>query len=831
MSEQRLPIHDVLDEILTSLERQHELVIEAPPGAGKTTIVPLALLGAGWLAGRRILVLEPRRLAARAAAHRMAELINEPVGMTVGYRMRLDTKVSASTRIEVVTEGVLTRVLLSDPSLADVGVILFDEFHERSLDADVGLALTRQARSLFRDVDPLRIVVMSATLDSERLQTHLDAPVIRSEGRRFPVETIFLGGGSRRDAIVDRVVAATVRALEKHPESSALVFLPGQSEINRVGSALRARVGPDVTVHPLYGNLSLEEQQAAIRPSGPGKRKAVLATNIAETSLTIDGVDIVVDSGLVRESVFDPATGMSRLATRNVSQASATQREGRAGRLRPGRCYRLWSHDRQDQLARHTDPEILKADLAPLALTLFDWGINDPGELEWLDAPPRGAWAQALELLTRLGALTDYTLTPHGRDLARVSAHPRVAQLLVTGDRLDARDTATAIAAYTSERDPMSGGADVRDRLEVIAGTAVPQDRHGGWARRMRTLAAQFARELPGRRDTGARDVAAADMPGLLLATAWPDRVARRRHSGGYQLANGRSAVLPERDRLGRSQWLAVAEVSGGDRRRHDTIRAAAPLNPELFDSHLAHLVSETSDAAWNKKAGRFEAETRREIGRLVLERAPLTKVPEGAREAALIGYIRDEGLRAVGWSDEHANWCARVELARASEREGFPDCSDAGLLDSLEDWLLPYLANVTHMNHLRKLKLGDILRARLDWQQQQRLDTLAPERLAVPSGSHVRIDYAQSPPVLAVKLQELFGVETTPTVGGGAVPVLIHLLSPAGRPLQITQDLAHFWRNGYAEVRKEMQGRYPKHPWPEDPLSAEPTRHTNRRK
>lgn len=846
MPEQRLPIHDVLDEILTALDARDELVIEAPPGAGKTTVVPLSLLGAEWLAERRILVLEPRRLATRAAAHRMADLLGEPVGHTVGYRMRLDTRVGPNTRIEVVTEGILTRMLLSDPSLADVGAVLFDEFHERSLDADAGLALTRQARTLFRDVDPLKLVVMSATLDAPELARYLDdAPVVRSDGRRFEVETVYRGaqgshgqqrgGASHRDNIVDQTVKVTLEALQASPDSSVLVFLPGQGEIGHAASGLRGRVEPNTEVRPLFGNLSQAEQQAAIEPCVPGTRKVVLATNIAETSLTIDGVDVVVDSGLVRESIFDPATGMDRLVTRNVSRASATQREGRAGRLRPGRCYRLWSRDRQGQLAPHSVPEILQADLAPLALTLLDWGIPDPSELEWLDPPPGGPWSQALDLLENLNAMTrdggSPRLTEHGRQLAKLATHPRIGQLLLTGAELGELETASAIAAFCSERDPVSSGADLRERIDIILGRSRPADRLAGWARRMRQLAGQFARDIRGRSAADAsRELQGDDVAGLLLAVAWPDRVARRRHSRGYQLANGRSAVLGDRDRLGKSQWLAVCEVSGGDKSRHDTIRAAAPLDPALFETHLAHLIRESTVAQWDKKAGRFMAESRQQIGKLIVERKALAELPQRAREAALLEHIRAEGLRVIGWSEEHANWCARVKLLRGAGQAQLPDCSEEGLLASLESWLEPYLANVTHMNHLKKLDLGKVLRARLDWKEQQTLDKLAPERLEVPSGSHIRIDYTQNPPVLAVKLQELFGMETTPAVAGDKVPVLIHLLSPAGRPLQITQDLVHFWRNGYAEVRKEMQGRYPKHPWPEDPLTATATRHTKAR-
>ena len=842
MSEQHLPIHDALVDILSALNTYDELVIEAPPGAGKTTVVPLTLLGAEWLGERKILLLEPRRLATRAAASRMAELLDEPIGQTVGYRMRFDTRVSANTRIEVVTEGVLTRMLLTDPSLADVGAVLFDEFHERSLDADAGLALALETRNLFRNADPLKLIVMSATLDAPELARYLgDAPVVRSEGRRFPVMTVYRGDSasgrrtppSRRSNIIDHSIKVALEALADNPDSSILVFLPGQGEINRVDNGLSGQVPPDTKVMPLYGNLSQTEQQAAIEPCAPGTRKVVLATNIAETSLTIEGVDVVVDSGLVREAVFDPATGMDRLVTRNVSQASAAQREGRAGRLRPGRCYRLWNRDQQEKFAKHSTPELLQADLAPLALTLLDWGIKDPAELKWLDAPPQGPWNQALDLLENLDAMTrdkgGARLTDHGKQLAALPAHPRIGQLLLTGAHFGETETAAAIAAFCAERDPVTGGADIRERIDIILGRTQPTDRLRGWTRRMRQLAGQFSRGIP-RNLTKEASLPTEDVAGVLLAVAWPDRLARRRHSRGYQLANGRSAVLGERDRLGNMQWLAVSDVSGGDKSRHDTIRTAAPVRAEMFETHLTHLLHESAVAEWDKKAGRFKAESRRQIGKLVIERKELKELPAGTREAALIRQIRSGSLRLIGWSDEHANWCARVELVRSAIEVDWPDCSEAGLLAALEIWLAPYLTHVSHMNHLKKLDLMSILKSRLDWSKQQTLDKLTPARLRIPSGSHISIDYAQNPPVLAAKLQELFGVETTPSIVGGKVPVLIHLLSPAGRTLQITQDLAHFWRNGYTEVRKEMQGRYPKHPWPEDPLTATATRYTKPR-
>jgi len=829
-----LPIEDCLEHLRQCLCERDEVVLEAPPGAGKTTIVPLALLDEPWLAGRKILMLEPRRIATRAAAYRMASLLGESPGETVGYRMRLESKTSRHTRVEVITEGILTRMLQQDPVLDGVGLVIFDEFHERNLDSDLALALCLQGRALFGDdagdnENPLKILVMSATLDSQVIAAALThAPLVKSEGRAYPVDVIY------------------GRARQSNPDSSVLAFLPGQGEIQRCSNALAEwmldRKISGVQLRPLFGHLSMEEQQHAIAPlSGKeaGDQKVVLATNIAETSLTIEGVDVVVDSGLAREARFDPSTGMTGLHTVKISNASSQQRAGRAGRTAPGKCYRLWSAEQQQQLSAHGTPEILSADLAPLALQLLQWGVDDPTELTWLDAPPRGPWQQAVDLLELLGAIERKSgvciLSAHGAAMAALAVHPRLAHLLLYGAASGCSRAAALLASLLSDRDPMSReGPDIGQRLDILSGEARCPSRYQGWAARTRQLAGQFEKQL-GKLKASRPELGfllkAEQMPGYLLACAYPDRIARRRHSGGYQLANGRSANLVGEHHLGKNRWLAVAEVSAMAGARGDVIRSAAALDEALFGSALQELVSDETIAQWDKQSSRFVAEEQQRIGALVLQRKPLDEVPAAAKRAALIDYLREQELRPLPWSNEHHQWCARVCLLRTvTGDDGWPDVSQQALLATLDDWLGPYLDKVKLLQNFKKLDLSVILHALLPWEQQQRLQQLAPPRLQVPSGSSIAIDYTQSPPVLAVKLQEMFGCEQTPTVAGGKVALLVHLLSPAGRPLQITQDLAGFWRSSYHDVKKEMKGRYPKHPWPDDPLVAIPTRKTRHR-
>ncbi len=826
-----LPVTNVIDDIRRVLRESDELILQAPPGAGKTTLVPLALLEEPWLAGQKILVLEPRRIAARNAAHRMAFLMGEKVGETIGHRMRMDTRVGPGTRIEVITEGILTRMLLTDPSLAGVGAVLFDEFHERSLDCDLGLALTLQGREIFREDHPLKVIAMSATLDSNALASLLTAEVVTSEGRQYPVEVSYTGPGRPRERIAERAVAVILQAIASHPGSSVLVFLPGQGEIHTVADALSARLTDrSIKIRPLYGNLSIEAQQDAIAPEPEGACKIVLATNIAETSLTIEGVDVVVDCGLAREPRFDPNTAMTRLQTVRISQASALQRAGRAGRLAPGHCYRLWSRDQQSQLAQHQAPEIANADLAPLALQLLQWGISDPAELKWLDPPPNGAWSQALTLLgSLLGAVNDgKTLTAHGTAMANIAAHPRLAHMILraTGEKA-MMSTACLLAAVLAERDPFTRtNPDMAYRLSILTGETACPGAQRGWLHRTKELARQFERGMPPAPDSGSSGFDDADVAGYLIACAYPDRIARRRHAGGYQLANGRSAGFEKQHQIGKSRWLAVAETGGVNRRQGDTVYSAATLNPELFDSALSHLVHDTTVAEWDEKAGRFTAERQRRIGNLVLASSQVEPDAKQKLEA-LLQVVRKRGVSMLPFTNDAIQLRARIALARRElPNHKWPDLSDER---DIAEWLGPFLGNVNKLSDFRKLDMLEIVRSQLTWDQSQTLDRELPERLQVPSGSRHRIDYTQTPPTLAVKLQEMFGATSTPAVAAGKVNLTLHLLSPAGRPLQITQDLAAFWSNSYGEVKKEMRGRYPKHPWPDAPGSATPTGKTKK--
>lgn len=844
-----LPIEAAIPELKQHLSGCHEVILEAPPGAGKTTVVPLALMDEAWLNGKKIIMLEPRRIAAKSAAYRMAQLLNEAVGQRVGYRMRLDTNVSKHTIIEVITEGILTRMLQQDPSLEAVGLVIFDEFHERSLDSDLALSLCLKGRELFRsdeDSQPLKILVMSATLDGEAISRLLDdAPIVRSEGRTFPVEVVYGQPSQPHECIVDRMVASLKQAIQESPGSSILAFLPGQGEIQRCNEALSRWLLDHhikgVHLRPLFGNLSIEAQQQAIAPlsgSEVNDQKVVLATNIAETSLTIEGVDVVVDSGLTREATFTPSTGMSGLRTVKISQSSSVQRAGRAGRLRPGKCYRMWSEGQQKQLMRQTPAEILKADLSPLALQLLQWGVNDPTELQWLDLPPNGAWQQAMDLLGRLGSVQvkkqQSVLTEHGQLMTHLAVHPRLAHCLLCGDAIGYPKLASQIASLLSERDPFSRDyPDINYRLEIVSSERGCSRKNQGWLYRMRQLVQQFENSLKSLKNNQpiVPLLQSDQRVAYLLACAYPDRIARRRHSGGYQLSNGRSASFLGNHALGNQQWLAVAEVSAGVGSKGDIIRSAAALDEGLFYSVLSDLVTLETSVDWDKKANRFIAEEQQKVGVLVLQRTRLNNVPIDAKRAALVDHIQKEGLRILPWKPEHYQWCARVSLLRTKVGvSDWPDVSDKELLASLDHWLAPYLDDVKSLQDFKKIHLGDVLNTMLSWEQQQQLNQLAPTRFLVPSGSSIAIDYKESPPVLAVKLQEMFGCEQTPTVANGKVSLLVHLLSPAGRPLQITQDLAGFWRSSYHDVKKDMKGRYPKHPWPDDPLVAVATRRTKKR-
>ncbi|MGK8438813.1 ATP-dependent helicase HrpB [Ectopseudomonas hydrolytica] len=841
-----LPIDALLPALRDALSARHEVVLEAPPGAGKTTRVPLALLDAPWLAGQTILMLEPRRLAARAAAERLASELGERVGETVGYRIRLDSKVGPNTRIEVVTEGILARRLQDDPALEGVGLVIFDEFHERSLDADLALALTLNGRAMFRGEGsgeaPLKVLLMSATLEGERLAALLgEAPVLRSEGRMFPVDIRWGAPFQPGEWIEPRVLQTVQQALADEP-GSLLVFLPGQAEIRRVaeqlGEALAGR--DDILLCPLHGELDLTAQRAAIEPAPAGTRKVVLATNIAETSLTIDGVRVVVDAGLARVPRFDPASGMTRLDTQRISRASATQRAGRAGRLQPGVCYRLWSQAQHEQLSAYSGAEILAADLAGLALQLLRWGVT-PQELSWLDVPPPAAYAQALDLLGRLGALDERgALNAHGQAMAELPSHPRIAHLLLRGQALGLGALACDLAALLSERDILRGsGADLHSRLALLSGESRATRSAQGGVQRARQLAKQFQGLLKGRPVIGA--VSDPEHPrwlGCLLAFAYPDRIAQQRRAGGadYRLANGRAAQFAEADALMKHEWLVVADLGSRQGQREERIYLAADLDPALFERELAEQVTTLEVLDWDEREGVLRAERQRKVGELVLERQALAALDEDTRSRALVGLVRRKGLELLPWTPDLRQWQARVALLRELDlqqqgQSEWPDLSDAALLASLEQWLTPFLGKVNRLSHFANLDLPAILQTLLPWPLPQRLDELAPRTLSVPSGSRIAIDYTENPPVLAVRLQELFGLAATPRIAGGRLGLKLHLLSPARRPVQVTQDLASFWANTYLEVKKDLKGRYPKHYWPDDPLIAEPTARAKPRK
>jgi len=845
-----LPIDEALPELRRALREHLSAVLTAPPGAGKSTVVPLVLLQEPWAAGKRILMLEPRRLAARAVAVRMAQTLGEEVGRTVGYRMRLDTRVSRETRIEVVTEGVLTRMLQSDPALEGVAAILFDEYHERSLQADLGLALTLDARE---SVAPeLRLLVMSATLEGAAVSRLLgDAPVITAHGRTCPVTTRYAGKGSPplpdigaargTQESLEAVTARIVRlALEEEP-GDVLVFLPGAREIHRVralleGSTAASGRAGDVRLLPLHGELSGEEQEAALTPGPPGSRRVVLATNIAETSLTIPGVRVVVDSGLVRRQRFDPATGMSRLETERISRASAEQRQGRAGRVEPGACYRAWSEGAQRSLAPFSPAEIVEADLTPLALELAGWGVRDAGTLRWLDPPPAAMLASARDLLARLEALdASGRITPHGREMTRLGVHPRLAHMLLRARRTGSLPLAADLAASLSERDLLRGtagarDADIRGRIEALRGESDPGGIDRAALHRARRSARELLRQLGA--DPKAPHASGSDAVGGLLALAFPDRIGRRRTGGDgrFTLTNGRGAHFSEPQALSRQELIVAVDLD--DRERDARIRLAAPVTREDIDRHMASHLVRSDSVEWNAREQAVLARRVLRLDSLVLEESALPEVPREEARTAMLEGVRRLGIGSLPWSREARSLQARVGFVRRLGAEAaWPDLADEALTAAIDEWLAPWLDGITRRDHLARIPLLDALLARLSWDERRELDGLAPTHLAVPSGSRVHIDYTdESAPAVAVRLQEVFGLEATPRIGGGRVPVTFKLLSPARRPVQVTRDLASFWRGSYAEVRKEMRGRYPKHYWPENPLEAEPVRGVRRR-
>ena len=838
-----LPIDAALGELAQALRGAGAAVLEAPPGAGKSTVVPLALLTEPWARGK-LLMLEPRRLAARAVAQRLAHNLGEAPGATVGYRMRLETRVSRATRLEVLTEGVLTRLLQEDPALEGVAAVIFDEFHERSLQADLGLALTLDARA---HLNPqLRVLVMSATLDGAAVARLIGAaPLIRVPQRGYPVTTCYLasgapllpGAGRGGDSPERRVTQLIARALREQP-GDVLAFLPGAREIRRVQALLEQAPGvPAASVLPLYGDLGEAAQRAALAPAAAGARKVVLATNIAETSLTIEGVRAVVDSGLVRRARFDPTTLMGRLETQRISRASAAQRQGRAGRTQPGVCYRAWGEGAHAALAAHTAPEILDADLAPLALELAAWGAQDAAALRWLDAPPPAQLASARELLLRLQALDGAgRISPHGRAMLRLPLHPRLAHLLLKARDLDLVPLGARLAALLSERDLLPSSperdADIRTRLEVLAGEGAAAAAARPAIERARRAARDLERHMGAAGGTATRVDAGAS--GLLLAFAYPDRIGRRRPGGEgrYALSGGRGAAFATPQALARAEFIVAVDVD--DLERDARILLAAPLARAQLETHFAAELRAEERVAWDAREQAVSARRTLRLGALVLEDAPLAELSAAAASAALLEGVRALGLEALPWDKETRALRARVAFVRAQAAEPaqWPDLGDAALLAGLEDWLAPYLAGVTRRAHFARVPLAQALRARLTHAQQRELAALAPTHLTLPTGTRVAIDYeGEGAPRAAVRLQEVYGLAATPLIGRARVPLTLVLLSPAQRPLQVTRDLASFWRGAYAAVRKDMRGRYPRHDWPEDPLHAAPTRGARRRR
>ncbi len=820
-----LPIDDLIPALREALRESGGAVLQAAPGAGKTTRVPLSLLAEPWLQGRRILMLEPRRLAARSAARHMATLTGQQVGELVGYRVRHETAVTSATRIEVLTEGILTRLIQADPTLDGVGLVVFDEFHERSIHADLGMALTLRTRALVRS--DLRILVMSATLDGGPVAALLrGVPVLTSPGRTYPVETRYrprrAGGRLEND-----VAGAVRKALSEEP-GDVLVFLPGAGEIRRTAELLHETVSADVV--SLHGNLSGEEQDRAIRPSPPGRRKVVLATAIAETSLTIEGVKVVIDAGLSRVPRFSVRSGMARLVTVRVSRASADQRRGRSGRLGPGVCYRLWSAQEDAALLPRSQPEILETDLTPLALELAVAGVASPAELSWLDPPPEAAFAEARSLLKQLGALdAEGGVTAHGRRLARLAMAPRLAHMVIRGSELGDRATACELAALLSERDLLQRAdgvpdSDIRTRIDLLRGVVSRSDVDRETLRRVkREVQACGGASRSG--STGDRLE-----PGVLLALAYPDRVAQRRAGGGerYLLRNGLGArVRPQA--LGAQEYLVAAELDG--RLPESEILLGAPISLGEIRSIFAADIAEESVVEWDPGAQAVRAVRRERLGAVVLREGALADPEPERMTDALLEGIRRTGVGCLPLSETAKGVRQRIEFLRRIDQE-WPDVSDLGLEARLSDRVRPYLAGLRRLEDLRRLDWTEVLLSGLSWERRAALDRLAPTHVTVPSGSRLPVDYADpAAPVLAVRLQEMFGERETPTVGGGAVPLTLHLLSPAGRPVQVTRDLAGFWRTTYFEVRRDLKGRYPRHHWPDDPLAATPTRRAKPRK
>lgn len=817
-----LPVGEIIPAVKKSLTDFSTLIIQAPPGAGKSTLLPLALLDEPWLKGKKILLLEPRRLATKSIAQRMSDLLGEELGQTVGYRIRFETCISTSTRLEVITEGILTRMLHQDNALEDVGMIIFDEFHERNLFSDVGLALSREVQQVLRE--DLRIVLMSATLDSEQLSRLLDAPVLQSKGRQYPVTVNYLQEVD--EYAIGEDAARQIIPLTKLHSGDFLVFLPGQGDIRKAEEVLRKSLPSDLVV-PLFGQLSFSEQQRAILPHPSGKRKIVLATDIAETSLTIEGVTVVVDTGFVKSNRFDPRSGLSKLELHRISKDSADQRSGRAGRLTAGHSYRLWTKGTQAQLAEFRTPELLEADLTSLVLDMLVWGKKDIRSMTWLNPPPISALVSAEQVLTAIEAIEQGQLTPHGKDLHQVPAHPRIAHMLLYAKKANLLPLATDIAAILEEKDPLASQSGVDLNLRIEGLRRFRGQVNGAFVfKKIDKVAGQYRKLF---------SVGPENLPvdpwatGLLLAYAYPERIAAARpgNNAQFQLANGKIAQLGHKDDLAHESWLAVSHLDARD--GMGKIWMAAPLNPK----DLIPMLKTKEVLEWDRKKGGLQSHAEIRIGAIILGNRPLPKVDPDQAVKLLLETLKEEGRFLLDWNESVLGLIARVRsLAIWHPEQDWPDWSVDFLCENAATWLEPYLIGLTKNEELKKLNIGQFLYHSLSFEQQQDLEKKAPSNLQVPSGSEIQISYQEdgSAPRLAVRLQELFGMIETPKVNEGRNPILIELLSPGYKPVQLTQDLKSFWTSGYFEVKKELKQRYPKHSWPEDPIKAVAVRGVKKR-
>ncbi|GGH19121.1 ATP-dependent helicase HrpB [Paenibacillus segetis] len=833
----QLPIDKVIPVLQEHLKNGSSAILLAEPGAGKTTRTPLQLLQEPWLAGQSILLLEPRRLAARSAAIYMAKQLGESVGEMVGYRIRSESRVSSRTRITVVTEGILTRMLQNDPALIGVGLVIFDEFHERSIHADLGLALALQSQQVLRE--DLRILIMSATLDPKPIAQLLGtSAVVQSQGRNYPVETRYSGSGLREpiEVTVERVIMS---ALNVH-QGSLLVFLPGAKEIRRVERRLAGNVPSDVILAPLFGALSQVEQQRAIEAAPSGKRKVVLATSIAESSLTVDGVTVVIDSGLRRTSLFSPRTGMNRLVTTRAARDSADQRRGRAGRTAPGVCYRLWSESEDRALEERTPPEMLEADLTQLALEVAAWGAASPEELVWLDAPPVAPYGQAVQLLRQLGALDDqHRITEHGIKMNELGLHPRLAHMLLRAETLGLGRVACSLAALLEERDLFKGQVAGRD-CDMVSRLSMLMEHNGSMTspnsslassydvdpielRRILELSCQWEKVLSFGKSTNGTEQDWQRYCGLLISFAYPDRIARRRPDGRFLLRNGRGAVFTYQQPLGTEEYLAIAEVD--DQGSESVILRAASLGESDLNTFYREDLHEEKIVQWDEEAQKVKVRRRLSLGAIVLKDVPDPNPSQEDITRALLQAVTMQGVTILPWNGKSRQLQARIGFMHKLD-ERWPDVSDEALSTKPEQWLAPYISNFRKPSDMKSLSLYSILENWLGWERTQQLNTEAPTHLLVPSGSKVLIHYdGPQAPYVAVRLQEVFGMMDTPRIGYGQVKITMHLLSPASRPVQVTSDLHSFWKNTYFEVKKDLKGRYPKHYWPEDPLQATATR------